>query len=180
MADMEFLDPHAQLGYLLVRAARGVSQSWLSAVRRHGINPRQFSTLAILARDPSLSQAELARRTMVTPQSMNESLEGLIASGLVARAPVAPGRAARLSVTAEGKALLRKAYPVVKAADEACFTSLSASEREGLARVLGKLLVDAPASRARPSRRLGSKLSPGAGSGRPRRRRRSRTARAAS
>jgi len=137
---MEFLDPDAQLGYLLVRAARDVSQSWLKAVRSHGINPRQFSALAILLKEPSLSQGELARRVMVTPQSMGESIVALAAAGLLARDDVEPGRPARLDVTAKGKALLRKAYPVVKAADEACFISLSTSERRVLGRLLGKLL----------------------------------------
>jgi len=145
---MEALDPDAQLGYLLVRAAREVSRSWLGAVRRHGINPRQFSVLAILVREPSLSQGELARRVMVTPQSMSESIAGLIAAGLLVRDEVEPGRAAHLDVTAEGKALLRKAYPVVKAADEDCFTSLSPSERERLAGLLGKLVAGPPASRS--------------------------------
>ena len=137
---MEFLNPEAQLGYLLVRAARDVSQSWLKAVRRHGINPRQFSTLAILANEPSLSQGELSRRVMVTPQSMGESIAALTAAGLLARDDVEPGRPARLEVTAKGKGLLRKAYPVVKAADEACFTSLSPSDRKALSSLLGKVL----------------------------------------
>lgn len=137
---MEFLDPDAQLGYLLVRAARDVSQSWLKAVRGHGINPRQFSALAILVNEPFLSQGELARRVMVTPQSMGESIGTLIDAGLLARDDVEPGRAARLIVTAKGKALLRKAYPVVKAADDECFTSLTTSDRKVLSGLLGKLL----------------------------------------
>lgn len=150
---MDFLDPDAQLGYLLVRAAREVSRSWLTAVQRHGINPRQFSTLAIVAREPTLSQGELARRVMVTPQSMSESIAGLITAGFLARETPEPGRAARLALTAAGRALLRKAYPIVKAADEACFTSLSSSERERLGDLLGKLLVVAPAVVERGPRR---------------------------
>jgi len=143
---MDALDPNSQLGYLLVRAARKVSQSWLKAVSGHGINPRQFSTLAILVREPSLSQGELARRVMVTPQSMSESLAGLLAARLLTREEGGPGRAARLEVTAEGKALLRKAYPVVKAADDACFTSLSSSERKALSVLLRRLLDEAPSA----------------------------------
>ena len=64
------LDPDAQLGYVLVRAADQVSRPWHAALRAHGINPRQFSVLAWLARDPGLSQGELARRVMVTPQNV--------------------------------------------------------------------------------------------------------------
>ena len=68
------MDPDAQLGYVLVRCAEKMARAWHEALREHGVNPRQFSMLALLAHDPGLSQAELARRVMVTPQSMSESL----------------------------------------------------------------------------------------------------------
>ena len=67
---MKFLDPDAQLGYLVACVAHDVSRAWYAALRRHRINPRQFSVLASLAREPTLSQAGLARRVMITPQSM--------------------------------------------------------------------------------------------------------------
>src|SRR5688572_981023 len=106
------LDPHEQLGYLVVRVADQVSRAWFAKLRRHRINPRQFSTLALLVREPTLSQGELARRVMVTPQSMSDSIATLIDAGLLKRAAVKPGRAAKLDVSGRGKALLRKAYPV--------------------------------------------------------------------
>jgi len=137
---MRLLDPDAQLGYLLVRAAHEVSRSWLAAVRRHGINPTQFGTLAILAREPASSQGELARRVMVTPQSMSDSIGALVSAGLLVRHAVERGRTARLEVTAEGKAVLRRAYPVVEAANDACFTMLSSSQRRNLKALLGKVL----------------------------------------
>jgi DNA-binding MarR family transcriptional regulator len=138
---METLDPEQQTGYLMVRAASELSRAWLAALRRHGINARQFSTLAILVREPTLSQGELARRTLVTAQSMSDSIAALIDADLLTRAPNQPGRAARLEVTTKGRALLRKAYPIVAQREEEAFAALTATERTTLARLLRKVLA---------------------------------------
>src|SRR3954471_6322895 len=150
---MRLLDPDAQLGYLLVRAAHEVSRSWLAAVRRHGINPTQFGTLAILAREPASSQGELARRVMVTPQSMSDSIGALVSAGLLVRHAVERGRTARLEVTAEGQAVLRRAYPVVEAANDACFTMLSSSQRRHLMDLLDRLLEGSAPAASKPAGR---------------------------
>ena len=134
------LDPDDQLGYLLVRAADRASRRWHAALRAHRINPRQFSVLALLARDPGLSQAELARRVLITPQSMSESLVGLIDAGHLTRDEIEPGRPARLRLTEAGRALLDTAYPVVKASDRDVFAALTDRDRAELGRILRTLL----------------------------------------
>jgi DNA-binding MarR family transcriptional regulator len=134
------LDPDAQLGYLVVRVADRMSRSWHAALRAHGINPRQFSVLGLLARDPDLSQAELARRVLVTPQSMSESLVGLLRAGLVERDEAGSGQPARVRLTEAGRELLRRAYPVVEATDRVGFGALNTDERADLGRLLRKLM----------------------------------------
>lgn len=134
------LDPESQLGYLLVRAADHVSRPWATALRAHGINPRQFSMLAWLAQAPGLSQAELARRVMVTPQSMSESLTALMDAGWIARRALERGHAAELQLTPQGRRLLTKAYPVVLATNRESFAGLTSAERAELARLLHKLI----------------------------------------
>ncbi len=138
---MRPLDPDQQLGYLVVRLAHELSRVWLSALRVHGINPRQFSTLSLLVREPSLSQGELARRVMVTPQSMSDSIADLIAARLLARGTVEKGRPARLEVTRKGKALLAKAYPLVAAIEARSFKALTKGERTELGRLLTQVLA---------------------------------------
>lgn len=136
------LDPDAQLGYLLVVSADRMSRAWHAAMRAHGINPRQFSMLASIAHDPGLSQAELARRVLITPQSLSESIARLIEADLIARTEAAPGRAAKLALTDEGRTLLAEAYPVVEAVNRDSFTALAPAERAELARLLRKLSGD--------------------------------------
>jgi DNA-binding MarR family transcriptional regulator len=144
MTPIRPLIPEDQLGYALVRAADLVSRPWLAALRRHGINPRQFSVLAILLHEPTLSQGELARRVMVTPQSMSELITTLVEAALLRRSDVPVGRAANLRVTAKGRALLQRAYPIVEETDNNAFMILSAGEREQLGQLLRKLLASAP------------------------------------
>ncbi|MFC4496297.1 MarR family winged helix-turn-helix transcriptional regulator [Streptomyces ovatisporus] len=134
------LDPDSQLGYLLVRCADQLSRPWHEALRAQGINPRQFSTLATLAHDPGISQGELARRVMITPQSMSESLSRLIETGLVSRSDAGPGRAVQLELTDAGRELLNRAYPVVEELNRECFSALTEAEHTELARVLRKLI----------------------------------------
>jgi DNA-binding MarR family transcriptional regulator len=140
MMDFSPLDPDAQLGYQLVRVADQVSRRWHDVLRAHGINPRQFSILALLAHDPGLSQAELARRVLITPQSMSESLASLLADRLITRNEPARGHAARVQLTAAGRRILSRANPLVEACNHESFARLTHAERATLARAFAKLL----------------------------------------
>jgi DNA-binding MarR family transcriptional regulator len=143
------LDPESQVGYRFVRAADELALSWSAALREHGINPRQFSILALVAHDPTLSQAEIGRRVMITPQSVGESLANLLERGWITRGPMEAGRAATLGLTPAGRRLLARAYPVVEAHQEKVFSVLTTSERAQLMRILQKLAPSMPA-RPRP------------------------------
>lgn len=138
------LDPESQIGYRLVRTADELARSWSAALREHGINPRQFSIMALLAHDPGLSQAEIGRRVMITPQSVGESLANLLESGWITRDAVEAGRAATPGLTPAGRRLLARAYPVVEAHQEKVFSVLTKTERSQLTRMLRKLAPSRP------------------------------------
>jgi DNA-binding MarR family transcriptional regulator len=133
------LDPDAQLGYLLARAAHQLELPWSAALRSEGINPRQFSMLAWLAREPGLSQAELGRRVLITPQSASESLGALLTARLIVRRPARSGLKADVRLTAAGRALLQRAYPIIEATNRDGFAGLTQRERGELTRLLQKL-----------------------------------------
>ena len=135
------LKPDEQLGHLIVRAAEVISKPWLLGLREHGITPRQFSVLSILAADERLSQADLARRTNITPQSMGELLGGLERSELVSRREQVPGLPTRIAVTEKGEAVLTAAYPVVQRLHEESIAALDPREREVLAMLLHRLIA---------------------------------------
>lgn len=136
----EALDPDRQLGYLLALAAGQAERQWASALRAHGINPKQFAMLALLARDAEVSQGELARRVMITPQSVSESLGTLVNQGLISRAAGELGLPSQLQVTNAGRALLRRAYPLVEDSQREIFSALSAREQVVLGELLRKML----------------------------------------
>jgi DNA-binding MarR family transcriptional regulator len=74
-------------GYLVKRAQSVINLSLEQIVSKHGLGIPQYVVLALLAETPGLPNAELARKAFVTPQSMNEVLQQLEASGLVERQP---------------------------------------------------------------------------------------------
>jgi len=136
-------DPRDSLGYLLVRASDQARKTWEQSLAEYDVRARSFSILAMLQHEPGLSSAELARRTMITPQSMSEALKSLAIAGLVAVTDETPGRSNRLEVTGRGRRLLRRSSPAVQAANESMFGLLNSQERDQLRRLLEKLVRDA-------------------------------------
>ena len=74
-------------GYLVKRAQSVIHLALQEIVSKHGLGIPHYVVLTFLAESPGLPNAELARKAFVTPQSMNEVLKQLEASGLVERQP---------------------------------------------------------------------------------------------
>src|ERR1700722_19877719 len=72
-------------GYLVKRAQSLIHLALEEIVSRQGPGTPHYVVLTLLAETPGLPNAELARKAFVTPQSMNEVLKQLEASGLVER-----------------------------------------------------------------------------------------------
>jgi DNA-binding MarR family transcriptional regulator len=72
-------------GYLVKRAQSVIHLALEEIVSRQGLGIPHYVVLTLLAESPGLPNAELARKAFVTPQSMNEVLKQLEASGLVQR-----------------------------------------------------------------------------------------------
>ena len=60
--------------YLVGRIDRVVRRHIDDVVKAHGLSVNQYTTLSVLDRRSGLSNAQLARRALVSPQSMNEVL----------------------------------------------------------------------------------------------------------
>lgn len=89
-----------------------------------------------------MSQAQIARQVLVTPQSLGEMLRGLEDRGLVRRAdPLSRGRPARVALTDDGAALLETAAPLVAALNEPAALGLTEAEHHRLDALLKKVLA---------------------------------------
>ena len=75
------------IGYGLKRAQDALNRSMTATLSEVGLSVPQYAILYTLDQTPGISSAELARRSFVTPQTMNELVLDLEASGLVTREP---------------------------------------------------------------------------------------------
>ena len=114
-------------GYLLRQAWQEFRGAMETALGAHGLTGAQYAALSVLARDPGVSGAELARACNTTPQAMNGVLATLERQRLVERHPhPTHGRILQIDLTSEGRRRLDAAHPAVRELEnavEAGFTS---------------------------------------------------------
>ena len=127
--------------WTLVQAAHVVARGFTAVFAEVGLTPTQFGVLAQLVDDEGLSQAELARRVLVRPQSLGELAGVLIDRGLVRRdGPGGRGRRSGLAVTSAGRAVYEAALPGVAAFHRPESTGLSPEQLGRLEDLLQTLL----------------------------------------
>lgn len=116
--------------YLIGRLDRIVRQALESQLLDAGLTLAQYTALSVLAARPGLSNAQLARRSLVTPQGMNQALAGLADKGLIRREPhPTQGRVLCVHITSEGKKVLTVCRRLSDGADAEVLGSLSASDQ---------------------------------------------------
>jgi DNA-binding MarR family transcriptional regulator len=92
-----------RLSYRIGRLDRVLRRRLSAAVEPHGLTLPAYATLSVLCANDGLSNAQLARRSLITPQSMSEVLTLLVERGYVRRkADPALGRAIRTELTKAG------------------------------------------------------------------------------
>src|SRR5919108_288476 len=116
-------------GYLLRQAWNAFHGAMESALRNHGLTGAQYAVLSVLARDPGLSGADLARACNTTPQAMNGVLATLERHGLVDRMPhPTHGRVLQVDLSPEGQRRLKAATPSVRALERAIEENLDSAQ----------------------------------------------------
>ena len=116
-------------GYLLRQAWAQFRTAMDDALREHGLTAPQYAALTILARDPGISGADLARACMTTPQAMNGVIGTLEREGLIERHPhPTHGRILQVGLTDEGHRRIAAARPVVETLEERVEEGFSAQE----------------------------------------------------
>jgi len=128
-------------GYLLRQAWHAFRGAMEATLRAHDLNGAQYAVLSVLARDPGMSGADLARACNTTPQAMNGVLATLERAGLVERHPhPTHGRILQVSLTPEGQRRLEAATPAVRELEDAIEAGLPAKD---VAAVKGWLVASA-------------------------------------
>jgi DNA-binding MarR family transcriptional regulator len=106
--------PHPQLVYVIGRVNQGVRRELRKKLLPWDLSVPELTALSVLRTRPGLSSAQLARRSLTTPQSMSEVVAGLERRGLVQRTvDPAHGRILRMTLSDAGARLLGEVDPVV-------------------------------------------------------------------
>jgi DNA-binding MarR family transcriptional regulator len=118
-----------RLSYLIGRLDRVLRRRLGEAVEPVGLSLPAYTALSVLRIHDGLSNAQLARRSLVTPQSMTEALGLLVDLGYVRRRPDPDhGRILRAELTAAGRRALERCDRAVDAVERELVDGLSADE----------------------------------------------------
>lgn len=134
-------DPGTLTGWTLVRAHHQMARLFTVTLARVGLTPTQFGAMVQLATEPGLSQAEIARRVLITPQSIGALLASLERLGTITRTPGRPGKATTVTLTPAGRATLDRATALVRELNEPESLGLTAEEDATLNALLHKVLT---------------------------------------
>lgn len=145
------------LGYLIKRAQQAVRNAIDAALSDLGLTAAQYAVLYNLRRHPGASNAELARLSFVTPQTMVRIVAGLERAGLVSRTP-SPGhrRVLQACLSSEGARVLELAQRRVDTIHATMLRGIPPPELERLRGWLTHIAVtlEGPQAKKRQAREL--------------------------
>ncbi|MDR0242351.1 MAG: MarR family winged helix-turn-helix transcriptional regulator [Burkholderia sp.] len=133
--------PKARVSQRLTYAIGGLDR----LLRRHmtdalaplGITLAQYTALSVLEARGASSNAQLAERSFITPQSANEVMSVMASRGFVTReADPSHGRVILLTLTGEGAAMLRECEAVLRPLETRMLGDFSADDAVHVQRAL--------------------------------------------
>ena len=135
------------LGYLLRQGAATQRLKMERALVDLAVTPPQFAVLTMLMAYPGLSNAELARLSLLTPQTASVIVANLLKRRALSRRPHAVhGRILKIEVTPAGRKLLARCRERVQVVERDLAQSLSRQEEKTVRRWLAGLARDAAAA----------------------------------
>lgn len=138
------------LGYVLKRVQAALRRSMDQALGEHDLSMAQYAMLSNLDHAGPLTNAELARRSFVTPQTSIRIVLDLEAAGFVERRPDRSNRRLlNASLTAAGRAQLAVAEVAANEVEARMLDGFSETERERFRTLLERSAsnLDGPVSR---------------------------------
>ncbi len=132
------------LGYLIKEVQQDIRKKMDKRLSGIDLTTPQYSVLAQLQEFPGLSNAELARKSFVTPQTMNLIVQKLEERRLIRRTiSTTHGKIINTEIMGEGLELLTKAHKMVQDVQQEIFGVLSNEESVTLSVILKKLRKNA-------------------------------------
>ena len=121
------------LAYLVGRLDHVLNKRLRDSLAPIGLTVPQYTALSMFRAQGSLSNAQLAERTMVTPQSANEMVKMMETRGWIERKPdPTHGRIIQISLTGDGNAILRECDAEVRMVELLMFPDMQDEERTRL------------------------------------------------
>ncbi|TDR81514.1 DNA-binding MarR family transcriptional regulator [Paludibacterium purpuratum] len=121
------------IGYLLRQAHAAHRIRMEHALQDVGLTLPQFSVLTMLASYPGASSADLARLSLLTPQTLSVIVGNLARAGAVSRRPHAQhGRIQVIELTAAGESLLASGKAATQAVEAALLADIPADEERAV------------------------------------------------
>ena len=125
------------IGYLLRQAQVAHRQRMERALAVVGLTLPQFTVLTMLVAYPGASGADVARLSLLTPQTVSVIVANLERMGALRREHHAShGRVLRMDVTPDGRRLLARCRDGVEAIERELLDACSAAEQQVLRRWL--------------------------------------------
>lgn len=127
--------------YLIGRLDHALNRRIRDALTPLGLTVSQYTALSFLESQAQISNAQLAERSLISPQSANEMIKLMEKKGWVEREPdPSHGRIVRLSLTAAGQALLDEAHSHISRLEAGMLAKLSPTQRSALHQNLRQVL----------------------------------------
>ena len=131
------------LGYLLRQASAAHRLRMERALADKEVTLPQFLTLTMLEAYPGISNADLARLAMLTPQTVSVIIRNLERGGLVRRQPhPVHGRIQRIEASESGRRLLKQCRVKVNQVEQALMKGFGAEEERVVRRWLVAIAGD--------------------------------------
>ena len=124
------MNPRDYITCMMSQLTHTMEREMTSTARELNLTLLQLAALAELNHDPSLSTADLARLTFVTPQNMSLTVSKLAAEGfLVKKLHPTNARVNRLVITVRGGKVLKKAVTRAAIIEREMFAGLSSRQK---------------------------------------------------
>lgn len=134
---MATTSPDVRPGYLIGRLDRLIRNEFDDVLQQAELTLPEFTAMSVLAARPGFSSAQLARRSLITPQAMGKVVMELERRGYITRPTRGSnGRARGIVLTRTGHTVLAKLQPRIAAAEAAVLHRLTPGQLDQLVELL--------------------------------------------